>query len=126
MGSAVYKQRRMDSRNWEGSKVAPRLGGVRGSTPGLTAGGRVRGPTRCQAHHRSLASLPAPAGSAASPWVGSRRAWAPDMPPGLTPIPWGYARTPTPDSFLTGSGVEMSGYCAGAGMSVRSVCVLGA
>lgn len=27
MGSAVYKQRRMDSRNWEGSKVAPRLGG---------------------------------------------------------------------------------------------------
>ena len=27
MGLAVCKQRRMDSRNWEGSKVAPRLGG---------------------------------------------------------------------------------------------------
>lgn len=116
MGLAVCKQRRMDSRNWEGSKVAPRLGG---GPPGLTAGGRVRGPTRCQAHHCSFASLPAPAGSAVSPWAGSWRAWAPDVRPGPTPVPWGRARTPTSDNFLTGSGVEMSEYCGGAGMSVR-------
>lgn len=32
MGSAVCKQRRMDSRNWEGSKAAPRLAGGGGSS----------------------------------------------------------------------------------------------
>lgn len=38
MGSAVYKQRRMDSRNWEGSKVAPRLGGGAGQYSRVNSG----------------------------------------------------------------------------------------